>query len=161
MKRHWKLLLLAVVFVSLIAVMPADTQAAYYDYHDDDGLVIIIDEAYYADYDNDGKEDDVVTVFSVILNDDDGNNGQDVVIVFCKLELPSGTEFDFVFEEKTKSGFQATLVWYNTAIESGWYDFSVKAKCGWNEGSDKIIFDPPGKGGGEPPVIAIAMIVQL
>ncbi len=161
MRRQWKLFLLAVVFVSFIAFMPADTLAAYYDFRDRDALVVIIDEAYYADYDSDGNQDDVVTVFRIMINDIDGNNGQNLVIVSCVLELTSGVEYHFAFEEKTKVGFEATLVWYNTATELGWYDFSVKAVYEGHEGFDRIAFDPPGKGGGEPPVIAIARILQF
>jgi hypothetical protein len=141
--------------------MPADTEAAYYAIRNRDVVVVIIDEAYYTDYDNDGKEDDVVTVFTVIIDDYDGNNGQNTVEVSCLLELPSGTEFKFAFEEKTKIGFQATLVWYNTAIEVGWYELRVEASYQAYEAFDTITFDPPGKGGSESPVICIAGIEQF
>ena len=79
----------------------------------------------------------------------------------CALVLPSGRVYVYGFQVKTIGGFEVTLVWYNTATEVGWYDFHVKAAANGVGGYDMITFDPPGKGGEEPPIIHIAVIEQF
>ena len=85
---------------------------------------LIIDDAYYCDLDEDGNEDDLITMFTLysptgLLANVDAN-------IELSILLPSGEEF--VFNYRIKETFielNFTIEWYNCAIESGWYDFTV------------------------------------
>ena len=152
-------MLLAFVFAAFMAFVPADAQAHMRN-ENDARLVVRIDEAYYTDYDGDGKEDDIVTVFRIFIKQEADYCFN--VEVECEIETPSGIEFEYEFEIETQYGFAATLVWLNTAIEPGWYKLEVEADAGgYVEDEDELVFDPPGKGGGEPPVIDMAMLIQF
>jgi len=111
---------------------------------------LIIDDAYYCDVDGDLLEDDCRTFFT--LYSPTGFEASMIVDLYLSIELPSGQKFYFTYE------FGATFVnlpfeiqWYNVAIESGDYIFTVIADMhGWDINrthfkgtvSETLIFDP-------------------
>ncbi len=157
MRKQVKLLIFAVVFISMLAFMPTNVSAD--DDDDYDGyLDVDITDAHYCDYDGDGSEDDVVTVFEVdIRKSDDWDGG--VFRLQTYLILPSGYGWVYTFYVKAEGDFQITMIWYNCAIESGWYTFYVFADALGSEaprsGYDSIVFDPPGGGDPDMPEISI------
>jgi hypothetical protein len=120
-----------------------------------DSLIVSIESADYLDLDGDQIEDDILTEFTITVPE--GNWVFDRTYVYCELVLPSGYYFNcLILIIGNYNSVTLSMGWYNTAIESGWYTFSL---CSWGYGryspdigSDTIVFDPPTEGGpGSPP----------
>jgi hypothetical protein len=172
MQKHWKLLVIGLFLVTVIAALPIDVQATYranYDYDDwddDDDVGVFIEYADYLDNDNDGNEDDIITVFVILPpTDDDYDKWKGDVWVDCIIVMPSGKAFYYSFVVDIDDGVRITLSWLNCAQEEGWYFFGVEAspigKYAPENGADKCIFDPPEGGLPAPPIINIVDIEKL
>ncbi|MHA2423833.1 MAG: hypothetical protein ACXAEF_03540 [Candidatus Thorarchaeota archaeon] len=173
MQRGVKILLVAIFFVSMLAVSSnvalmhtqfAEAESTNLLAELDLRLEVIIDQTFYADYDEDGLEDDVVTSFRVLILDDDNfilgdESGYTFVIdIETELVLPSGKTNSYCFQVTTSNGVGVTLGWINHATEPGWYDFNVRAACvnvEMNIGQDSVTFDPPGEPGDTPDVAIV------
>ena len=174
-KRHVKLLLLA-VFISILIAFPNQvsahetsfTPATLGDNYWNEQLEIEVVEAIYLDYDDDGQDDDILTVFRILVPED-WESGE--IFVWCALEKPSGDSLFFSFDFRTKNGAEITLVWFNSADESGWYTLFIKAEVTQSnlvDNNNKVgpayiehVFDPPGGSDKQPPVIAVIAIDEL
>lgn len=170
MQKHWKILSIALLFVTVFSALPTDVQATYIAepglWDDDDSLGVFIEYADYLDYDYDGYKDDIITIFSIHpATDDDFDEWGGKMEVDCILVLPSRKSFTFSFETKLRDGIRVTIVWLNCALEEGWYVFGVEAtplgRDAPDSGGDKCIFDPPEGGLPAPPIINIADIEEL
>jgi hypothetical protein len=154
MKPISKSILVVITAMMLFSLFIGDVQAT--DYGDaGNSLIVSIESADYLDLDGDQIEDDILTEFTITVPD--GNWIFDMTYVYCELVLPSGYYFNcLLLIIGNYNSVTLTLGWYNTAIESGWYTFSLYS---WGYGyyapemgSDSIIFDPPTEGGpGSPP----------
>jgi hypothetical protein len=171
MRKRWKLLAIALFFVTVLAAMPSDVHATYvakYDYdewEDEDSIGVFIEYADYLDYDGDGNEDDIITTFVILPpTDDDFNKWRGIVCVECLIIMPSGNGFYCYFTIDIEDGVRISLAWINCAQESGWYYFEVwGTPLGSNapdSGGNCCWFDPP-KGDPAPPAVEIADIEEL
>ncbi len=88
---------------------------------------LVIHDAYYCDLDDDGKEDDCMTIFS--LYSPTGYMADTKVTLDLSIRLPSGQTFFFTYKIwKTFDELRFEIEWYNVAVESGWYNFTVVAR---------------------------------
>jgi len=174
-KRHVKLLLLA-VFISILIALPNQVSAhetsftpvTLRDDYWNEQLEIEVVEATYLDYDDDGQDDDILTVFRILVPED-WESGE--IYVRCVLEKPSGDSLFINFDFRTKRGAEITLVWFNSADESGWYTLFIEAEVTQSNLEDnnnrvgpayiEHEFDPPGGSDKHPPLIAIIAIEEL
>jgi hypothetical protein len=133
------------------------------DYGDSgDSLIVSIESADYLDLDGDQMEDDILTEFTITVPS--GYWIFQHTYIYCELVLPSGYYFNcMILLIGTYNTVSIDLAWYNTAIESGWYDFTLWA---WGEGYrapdlgwDTVTFDPPTPGDQGDPIIDIIEIV--
>jgi hypothetical protein len=108
-------------------------------------------------------EDDILTEFKITVPQGDWDFHY--TYIYCELVLPSGSYFNcMILLIGTYNSVSISLAWYNCALESGWYSFSLWA---WGEGHnapdvgyDSVIFDPPTDGNPAlPPSIDIAEII--
>ncbi|MHA2496256.1 MAG: hypothetical protein ACXAEI_12270 [Candidatus Hodarchaeales archaeon] len=138
----------------LVLVSAAPHMAAADDDDDDDSYFRIwITDAYYAALDSDSLENDIV----VYLHVHKSSRDQDFYL-YMKIILPSGTFYaEYFFVDVYDRNFDLRIEAHNIATESGWYEAQAYLATpsywggGWNlELHDTLIFDPPGKGGGDP-----------
>jgi len=127
-----------------------------------DSLMVSIESADYLDLDGDQIENDILTEFTITVPQGEWEFLH--TYIYCELVLPSGCYFNcLILLIGTYSSVSLSLAWYNTAIESGWYSFSLWA-CGYGTnapetGYNTIQFDPPTEGEPGMPSIAIIGIV--
>jgi hypothetical protein len=146
----------------VLAYFTGEVQATNYG-DDEDSLMVSIESADYLDLDGDQIEDDILTEFTITVPEGDWDFSR--TYAYCELVLPSGYYFGcLILMIGTYNSVTLTLGWYNTAIESGWYTFSIFAWGTGNNapemGMDSVIFDPPTEGNpGPPPSIEIIEII--
>jgi hypothetical protein len=136
----------SVVLVLMVLALVTVEARADSDQGEDDSLMVSIESADYLDFDGDGVEDDIIVEYEIEVPN--GNWYFSRTDIYCVLELPSGDYFDCLIIVIGKyNSLKITMVWYNTAIESGWYTFSVYAFAyGYHApepGGDSYVFDPP------------------
>ena len=86
MQRRIQLLVLAFIFVALLAAMPTEVRAD----DDDERIRVEIEYARYADHDSDGLADDVVIIFTVEPpkeEDDDYSKWDGMTRINCWIEI--------------------------------------------------------------------------
>lgn len=160
MKTISKRILTIILAFMVLSLFVGEVQATG-DVYSGDSLIVSIESADYLDLDGDQIEDDILTEFSISVP-----KGDWVFVrtyVYCELVLPSGNYFNcLILLIGTYNSVTLTLGWFNTAIEPGWYDFTVWA---WGSGpdapdlgSDWVVFDPPETGGGPAPPPSIEII---
>ena len=160
MKTISKRILTIVIALMVLSFFTGEVQATSYD--DDDSLIVSIESADYLDLDADQMEDDILTEFRITVPT--GNWNFRYTYIYCELVLPSGYYFNcMILLIGTYNSVSLSLGWYNCAIESGWYTFSLWA---WGEGHDapnlgydSVIFDPPTPGDEGDPFIDIIQII--
>ncbi len=139
MKKRLKFALLITIMstTSILGMLPQQTNAA-------PSISVTIIDAYYTDADGGGVQNDVVVVTEFTI---DGLlvNGLRYVI---RITLPSGTTFTgIVFVITNMAQLSTTNYFYNTALESGWYEAFVYVDLNGNpyvSDTDHMVFDPPG-----------------
>jgi len=147
--------------LSLGVILCPGTAVASPRYGSGDGRVdigIVILSAYYADVDGDGYEDDVVAHFDIYLS----GSWRYHLGVYLSLTLPSGTTYIYGFGViTTLSVIHCTTYFYDHAVESGWYSFSVVV-VSYSGGSsywvEEYVFDPPGGYGDQDPCGALVVV---
>ncbi|MGY5880069.1 MAG: hypothetical protein RTV31_07445 [Candidatus Thorarchaeota archaeon] len=161
MKPISKRILTIVLAMMVLSFFTGEVQAA--DYGDSgDSLIVSIESADYLDLDGDQMEDDILTEFTIAVPA--GNWNFYYTYIYCELVLPSGYYFNcLILLIGTYNSVSIDLAWYNTAIESGWYDFTLWAWCSGFDapdlGWDTVTFDPPTPGDEGIPEIAIIEII--
>ena len=161
MKAISKRILTIILALMVLSFFTGEVRATSYD-ENDDSLIVSIESADYLDLDGDQIEDDILTEFTITVPTGDWNFAR--TYVYCEIVLPSGYYFNcLILMIGTYNSVTVTLGWYNTAIESGWYTFSLWA-WGYGHdapgmGSDSLVFDPPTEGEPAPPSIEIITIV--
>ena len=161
MKPISKRILTVIVALMVLSFFTGEVQAA--DYGDtDDSLMVSIESADYLDLDGDQMDDDIFTEFTIAVPEGDWDF--DYTYIYCKLVLPSGNYFHCLFLMiGSYNSVTITLAWYNTALESGWYTFSLWVwGCGPNApemGYDTLDFDPPEVGDPGIPSVEIIRII--
>jgi hypothetical protein len=120
-----------------------------------DWLDIAIDHASYHDLDGDGFEDDIQTDFTFTVAHGVKCPGKSEY--YFTLTLPSGSGYLVILTIIGKfQTLQLSLLWYDCATESGWYNIQVDAftqggpRLGHS--TNNLDFDPPSAGGGDPHV---------
>ena len=152
MKNKLRVLILAVVFVSVLSMMPGQVSAC------GDFLEVKVKYAGYLDLDNDGSQDDILTVYKLEIEDTITRN--DKIIIVSDLVLPSGHIYSHeMLIDEAHNEWIIVIGWFNCATESGWYTIQVSA---WIDGHehltlsyDELAFDPPDDDVGGPPLIVI------
>jgi hypothetical protein len=157
-----RIILTFIVAAIMLSFLTGNAQAA--DTRDKaNSLSVSIQSASYLDLDNDMIEDDILTVFTLDVSD--GAWMSQWTLISMELELPSGYTFGCnLLVIGYYSRLCLTLGWYNTAIEAGWYTFSVSAcMLGANTHTssyDSMVFDPPTEGGPGSPVLEVISVVS-
>ncbi|TFH00563.1 MAG: hypothetical protein E4H14_19525 [Candidatus Thorarchaeota archaeon] len=161
MKAISKRILTIILAMMVLSLFVGEVQATNYN-ENDDSLIVSIESADYLDLDGDQLEDDILTEFTITVPQGDWDFRY--TYIYCELVLPSGYYFNcLILMIGTYNSVTLTLGWYNTAIESGWYTFSLWA-WGYGHvapglGSDSIVFDPPTEGDPGLPFIEIIQMV--
>ncbi len=114
-------------------------------------VTLSIVEAFYTDADGDGYEDDVVGYFDIFL----GGRQRYTMDISPALTLPSGESYTYLYTVNTRlSTLHCTMYFYDHALESGNYTFSVDIVLytgGVAAGQTHYSFDPPGGSGDADP----------
>lgn len=161
MKPISKRILTIILAMMVLSFFTGKVQATNYD-ESDDSLIVSIESADYLDLEGDQIENDILTEFMITVPS--GYWSFQTTYIYCELVLPSGYYFNcMILLIGTYNSVSIDLAWYNTAVESGWYDFTVWSwgvgrnapDLGW----DTVAFDPPGPGGPDIPGIEIIEIV--
>lgn len=121
-------------------------------------IAITILSACYTDADGDGYEDDVVGYFDIYLS----GASRYRLDIYPSLTLPSGRTYTYGFSVSTRlSVLHCTMYFYDHAVESGWYSFSVGV-VSYTGGSaywvEEYVFDPPGGYGDQDPCGVLVIV---
>ncbi len=146
-------LLTFVMMVGSISALPVVTASTVTVQSTNDQVTIKVQilDAYYTDADGDGNEDDVIAYFDLSFE----GNARYNIDVYPSLTLPSGSEYTYAYVINTRlSIVHCTMYFYNHALESGDYIFSVQVVSyigGVVSGTASYVFDPPGGSGDADP----------
>ncbi len=153
--------LLTLILTCLIFTLPIQPTSAYNISSTSDSTDARVIFAHYLDLDNDGNSDDILTITYIHVP-------YDYQVVFANitstLTLPSGQTFIYDLDYTGDFTYMILFVfWYNTALESGWYEIDVDILIHYDGGvlhlTTSRVFDPPEGGDPGPPLmdgIAIA-----
>jgi hypothetical protein len=163
MKPISKRILTVILALMVLSFFTGEVTAKDYS-SSGDSLMVSIESADYLDLDGDQMENDILTEFTITVPQGDWDFHY--TYIYCELVLPSGNYFNcMILLIGTYNSVTLCLGWYNCALESGWYTFSLwswgDGRDAPNLGHDSVVFDPPTPGNEGDPFIDIIQIIAL